>query len=136
MLIGLTIEQTFHIPHHSSIVCDTSIGCHPSVACQFFFGHPSILIDASMACHLESPSDYVLSCVTLPFVSDHTMCLQVNVTLKRPGSKLEHQGIKIEFVGQIGRYLSTSFFYVKSCDRNGHNHGLQLCMNYFFSSHQ
>ncbi|KAI0227567.1 hypothetical protein LSAT2_021932 [Lamellibrachia satsuma] len=26
---------------------------------------------------------------------------KVNVTLKRPGAKLEHQGIKIEFVGQI-----------------------------------
>lgn len=26
---------------------------------------------------------------------------QVNVTLKKPGSKLEHQGIKIEFIGQI-----------------------------------
>uniref|UniRef100_W8CD09 Vacuolar protein sorting-associated protein 26 n=1 Tax=Ceratitis capitata TaxID=7213 RepID=W8CD09_CERCA len=27
--------------------------------------------------------------------------MQVNVTLKKPGSKLEHQGIKIEFIGQI-----------------------------------
>ena len=37
--------------------------------------------------------------------------MQVNVTLKRPGAKLEHQGIKIEFVGQIGEYLH-SFLYV------------------------
>jgi vacuolar protein sorting-associated protein 26 len=32
------------------------------------------------------------------------LTLQVNVTLKKPGSKLEHQGIKIEFVGQIELY--------------------------------
>lgn len=29
---------------------------------------------------------------------------KVNVTLKKPGSKLEHQGIKIEFIGQIELY--------------------------------
>lgn len=29
------------------------------------------------------------------------MSCQVNVTLKKPGSRLEHQGIKIEFIGQI-----------------------------------
>ena len=28
---------------------------------------------------------------------------KVNVKLKVPGKKLEHHGIKIEFVGQIGR---------------------------------
>ena len=27
---------------------------------------------------------------------------QVNVSLKKAGSKMEHQGIKIEFIGQIG----------------------------------
>lgn len=26
--------------------------------------------------------------------------LQVNVTLKKPGSKMEHQGIKIELIGK------------------------------------
>lgn len=29
---------------------------------------------------------------------------KVNVTLKKPGSKLEHQGIKIELIGQIELY--------------------------------
>lgn len=29
---------------------------------------------------------------------------KVNITLKKPGSKLEHQGIKIEFIGQIELY--------------------------------
>lgn len=29
---------------------------------------------------------------------------QVNVTLKKPGSKLEHQGIKVELIGQIELY--------------------------------
>lgn len=28
--------------------------------------------------------------------------MQVNVVLKKSGVKVEHQGIKIEFVGQIG----------------------------------
>jgi vacuolar protein sorting-associated protein 26 len=32
------------------------------------------------------------------------LALQVNIVLKKPGSKLEHQGIKIEFVGQIELY--------------------------------
>ena len=31
--------------------------------------------------------------------------LQVNITLKKAGSKMEHQGIKIEFIGQIGMYI-------------------------------
>lgn len=29
---------------------------------------------------------------------------QVNIVLKKHGSKLEHQGIKIEFIGQIELY--------------------------------
>ena len=29
---------------------------------------------------------------------------QVNITLRKAGTKLEHQGIKIEFVGQIELY--------------------------------
>ena len=28
---------------------------------------------------------------------------QVNVNLKIPGKKLEHHGVKIEFIGQIGK---------------------------------
>lgn len=28
---------------------------------------------------------------------------QVNVTLKKPGTKLEHQGIKIELIGEIAK---------------------------------
>ena len=30
--------------------------------------------------------------------------VQVNITLRKAGTKLEHQGIKIEFVGQIELY--------------------------------
>ena len=33
----------------------------------------------------------------------YAFILQVNVTLKKAGSKMEHQGIKIEFIGQIGK---------------------------------
>lgn len=29
---------------------------------------------------------------------------QVNVTLKKPGAKMEHQGIKVEFIGEIELY--------------------------------
>lgn len=35
---------------------------------------------------------------------DLMLSSQVNVSLKKPGSRLEHQGIKIEFVGQIELY--------------------------------
>ena len=31
---------------------------------------------------------------------------QVNVNLKKAGSKMEHQGIKIEFIGQIGNVFN------------------------------
>lgn len=30
-----------------------------------------------------------------------SVCFKVTVSLKKAGSKLEHQGIKIEFIGQI-----------------------------------
>lgn len=43
-----------------------------------------------------------LSCTsTLPLFCT---LLQVNISLKKPGSRLEHQGVKIEFVGQIELY--------------------------------
>lgn len=38
------------------------------------------------------------------YYDGETVSGKVNVTLKKPGSKLEHQGIKIEFVGQIELY--------------------------------
>ena len=44
---------------------------------------------------------------------------KVNVKLKVPGKKLEHHGIKIEFVGQIGRQsLCVLFCYTDAtlCD--------------------
>lgn len=37
-------------------------------------------------------------------IFDSFLSSQVNVNLKKSGSKLEHQGIKIEFVGQIELY--------------------------------
>lgn len=36
------------------------------------------------------------------FFDGETVSGKVNVTLKTPGKRLEHYGIKIEFVGQIG----------------------------------
>lgn len=41
---------------------------------------------------------------------------QVNISLKKPGSKLEHQGIKIEFIGQIEMYY----------DRGNHHEFISL----------
>jgi len=38
------------------------------------------------------------------YYDGETVSGKVNVTLKKPGSKLEHQGVKIEFVGQIELY--------------------------------
>jgi len=34
--------------------------------------------------------------------------IQVNVHLKKPGAKVEHHGIKIEFIGQIGESAQCS----------------------------
>lgn len=38
------------------------------------------------------------------YFDGETVTGKVNITLKRPGTKLEHQGIKIEFIGQIELY--------------------------------
>lgn len=38
------------------------------------------------------------------YYDGETVAGNVNVTLKKSGSKLEHQGIKIEFIGQIELY--------------------------------
>lgn len=49
------------------------------------------------------------------FYDGETVSGKVNVTLKNPGKRLEHQGIKIEFVGQIGEYFNIllNFFIQK-----------------------
>lgn len=49
------------------------------------------------------------------FYDGETVSGKVNVTLKNPGKRLEHQGIKIEFVGQIGRlFAQLLHFYICS----------------------
>lgn len=40
------------------------------------------------------------------FYDGETVSGKVNVTLKYPGKRLEHNGIKIEFIGQIGELLA------------------------------
>lgn len=40
------------------------------------------------------------------FYDGETVSGKVNVTLKYPGKRLEHNGIKIEFVGQIGECVA------------------------------
>jgi len=50
-------------------------------------------------------------CLTLIIL---TFCqIQVNVVLKKSGVKVEHQGIKIEFVGQIGELILSSGVLIK-----------------------
>ncbi|GBN25955.1 Vacuolar protein sorting-associated protein like [Argiope bruennichi] len=54
---------------------------------------------------------------------------KVNVTLKKPGTKLEHQGIKVEFLGQIELYYDKGNHHeftslVKDLARPG-----ELCQN-------
>lgn len=56
------------------------------------------------------------------FYDGETVSGKVNVTLKNPGKRLEHQGIKIEFVGQIGKYFkyskaTTIYTFIAACMR-------------------
>ncbi|XP_074030642.1 vacuolar protein sorting 26 isoform X1 [Leptinotarsa decemlineata] len=50
------------------------------------------------------------------YYDGETVSGKVNISLKKPGSKLEHQGIKIEFIGQI------EMFY----DRGNHHEFISL----------
>jgi vacuolar protein sorting-associated protein 26 len=52
----------------------------------------------------------------LLYYDGETVAGKVNISLKKPGSKLEHQGIKIEFIGQI------EMFY----DRGNHHEFISL----------
>lgn len=40
----------------------------------------------------------------MPYLVNFPLWYQVNISLKKSGSRLEHQGVKIEFVGQIELY--------------------------------
>lgn len=46
------------------------------------------------------------------FFDGETVSGKVNVTLKYPGKRLEHNGVKVEFVGQIGEQLAGPHFSV------------------------
>ncbi|CAH0549459.1 unnamed protein product [Brassicogethes aeneus] len=50
------------------------------------------------------------------YYDGETVAGKVNISLKKPGSKLEHQGIKIEFIGQIEMYY----------DRGNHHEFISL----------
>lgn len=52
----------------------------------------------------------------LLYFDGETVSGKVNITLKKPGSKLEHQGIKVELIGQIELYY----------DRGNHHDFLSL----------
>lgn len=47
---------------------------------------------------------FILSCVRLPlYIGNETVRGEIDIKLK-PGKKLDHLGIKVEFVGVIGMY--------------------------------
>lgn len=65
----------------------------------------------------------VVRCLVCVFLLKMTLCclvqkthfhLQVNLNVKQGGKRLEHQGIRIEFVGQIGD-CAVSFVWRFSC---------------------
>lgn len=63
------------------------------------------------------------------FYDGESVSGKVNVTLKKPGTKLEHQGIKVEFLGQIELYYDKGNHHeftslVKDLARPG-----ELCQN-------
>ena len=51
------------------------------------------------------------------FYDGETVSGKVNVTLKNPGKRLEHYGIKIEFIGQIGKNMlnKQTFDFILHC---------------------
>ena len=62
---------------------------------------------------------------------------QVIITLKKPGSKLEHQGIKIEFIGQIELYYDRGNHHefvslLKELARPGELNQHSSCYNFEF----
>jgi len=52
--------------------------------------------------HVNVVNGFSLSQI-LDHISHSFIFLQVHVNLKKAGTKMEHQGIKIEFIGQIGK---------------------------------
>jgi len=63
------------------------------------------------------------------FYDGESVSGKINVTLKKPGTKLEHQGIKVEFLGQIELYYDKGNHHeftslVKDLARPG-----ELCQN-------
>lgn len=71
------------------------------------------------------------------FYDGETVSGKVNVTLKYPGKRLEHNGIKIEFVGQIGERLA-GLRFTEPAERSGkvwqEMLGLELTAHTLFSS--
>lgn len=80
-----------------------------SVIMSFFsFGQSAeidvVLSDAETRKKAEHKSEDGKKDKYFLFYDGETVSGKVNVTLKNPGKRLEHHGIKIEFVGQIGGF--------------------------------
>lgn len=66
-------------------------------------------LDAPSACQDWAANLFVqqmdvFNCASRRKCSISTLFLQVNIVFKQHGKRLEHQGIRIEFVGQIGEF--------------------------------
>lgn len=57
------------------------------------------------------PERWVDLAIVQSELADGSFCFQVKVNLRKPGAKLEHQGIKIELIGQIELYYDRGNHY-------------------------
>ncbi|MEQ2238679.1 hypothetical protein ILYODFUR_035645 [Ilyodon furcidens] len=101
----------------------TSKDCGDQRAAMSFFGFGQsadidiVLNDAETRKKAEHKSEDGRKDNYFLFFDGETVSGKVNVTLKNPGKRLEHNGIKVEFVGQIGEQLVGLRFTV-SVDRS------------------
>lgn len=56
-----------------------------------------------------------LDWVKIGIIVSQTFVLQVNLNVKQGGKRVEHQGIRIEFVGQIGECVRSCIFITLCC---------------------
>ena len=77
------------------------------------------------------------------FYDGESIAGTVHINLKKAGQKLEHQGIRIEFVGQIGEDFETykdvsvgfvlSFSYPSTCEYYSELFWMQYHSNLFYA---
>lgn len=108
---------------------DPATQCERRVAMSIFgFGQSAeidiVLNDAESRKKAEHKSEDGKKDKYFLFYDGETVSGKVNVTLKYPGKRLEHNGIKIEFVGQIGELLAACH---QTQFASAHMHCSSLC---------